>query len=89
VRPVDLNDPPKEPITAEVVYCYGVLYHLERIREAIGWMSRCARRPLLIETCVSAKEGAELYSFDEVSGSPTTLSMDEAAVRHAAGFVAN
>jgi hypothetical protein len=69
VRQLDLNNPPK-PVTAEIVYCYGVLYHLERPQQAIDWMSRCATRLLLLETCVSADLGEEVHSFEEVAGKP-------------------
>jgi SAM-dependent methyltransferase len=37
----------------DVVYCYGVLYHLSRPAEALAWMCDRATDLLLLETCVS------------------------------------
>jgi hypothetical protein len=37
----------------DVVYCYGVLYHLSRPGEALAWMCDRAAGLLLLETCVS------------------------------------
>jgi ubiquinone/menaquinone biosynthesis C-methylase UbiE len=70
VRSLDLNEPPGEPMVADVVYCYGVLYHLNDPREAIRWMSRCSSSLMLLETCVSAAPGEELDPFDETVGQP-------------------
>lgn len=60
IRRIDLNEPP-EPIAADVVYCYGTLYHLHMPAEAIAWMSRCAREMLLLETCVAYGDEPALY----------------------------
>jgi hypothetical protein len=70
VRSLDLNAPPGEPIGADIVYCYGVLYHLQRPREAIAWMSQCTKSLLLLETCVDPGAGEQLHSFEEVIGEP-------------------
>jgi Methyltransferase domain len=70
VRPLDLNDPPDEPIAVDVVYCYGLLYHLERPAEAIAWMASCARDMLLLETCVAAGEHDDIYPFFETPADP-------------------
>jgi ubiquinone/menaquinone biosynthesis C-methylase UbiE len=70
VRRLDLNEPPREAIEVDIVYCYGTLYHLERPAEAIAWMARCATRLLLLETCVAAGEDDRLYPFDEQPGAP-------------------
>lgn len=67
VRRIDLNEPP-EPIAADVVYCYGTLYHLHMPAEAIAWMSRCAREMLLLETCVAYGDEPALYPFEEPQG---------------------
>jgi hypothetical protein len=58
------------PIEVDTVYCYGTLYHLERPKDAIVWMSRCARRMLLLETCVAAGAGDAVYPFFEPAGDP-------------------
>jgi hypothetical protein len=65
VRKVDLDNPPEDPIPAQVVYCYGLLYHLEHPAEAIRWMERCASEVLLLETCVAAGEDERLYTFED------------------------
>ncbi len=70
VRRLDLDDPPQEPIEADIVYCYGTLYHLERPANAIAWMARCAGSMLLLETCVAAGEQDDLYPFFEPPGDP-------------------
>jgi hypothetical protein len=70
VRQLDLNFPPPDPIEADIVYCYGTLYHLERPAGAIAWMARCARRMLLLETCVAAGTDERLSPFSERAGSP-------------------
>jgi hypothetical protein len=70
VRQLDLNKPPRDAIDVDIVYCYGTLYHLEHPGIAIAWMARCARRMLLLETCVAAGEADQLYPFDEPAGDP-------------------
>lgn len=70
VRQLDLNAPPGAPLAADVVYCYGVLYHLDRPAEAVSWMSGCSTGLMLLETCVSAGAGEELNPFQETVGQP-------------------
>ncbi len=70
VRRVDLNEPPGEPIEVDIVYCYGLLYHLERPASAISWMAGCARKMLLLETCVAAGEQDAVYPFFETAEDP-------------------
>jgi hypothetical protein len=70
VRSLDLDRPPPDAIQAEIVYCYGTLYHLNYPGAAIRWMTRCAQEMLLIETCVAAGQDDELRPFDEVAASP-------------------
>jgi hypothetical protein len=70
VRRLDLDTPPADPITADIVYCYGTLYHLHRPAAAIRWMTDCAQQMLLIETCVAAGPDEELHPFDEVAANP-------------------
>jgi hypothetical protein len=69
VRQLDLNEPP-EPIETDIVYCYGLLYHLERPAAAISWMARCGQSLLLLETCVSAAEHDDVYPFFETAEDP-------------------
>jgi ubiquinone/menaquinone biosynthesis C-methylase UbiE len=70
IRKVDLDAPPADAITADIVYCYGTLYHLHHPATAISWMSRCAQEMLLIETCVAAGPEERLYPFDELAADP-------------------
>jgi Methyltransferase domain len=70
VRQLDLNAPPPEPMTADVVYCYGTLYHLQRPATAIAWMAQSAKRMLLLETCVAAGDADEVHPFEEIAGNP-------------------
>ena len=57
-------------MVVDIVYCYGTLYHLERPAEAISWMARCARRLLLVETCVAFGQAEEVHPFEERAGQP-------------------
>lgn len=70
VRRLDLNAPPAQEIQADVVYCYGTLYHLEEPARALAWMARCARKMLLLETCVAAGDADELRPIEERAGDP-------------------
>jgi SAM-dependent methyltransferase len=68
VRQIDLNNPPTDAPSVDVVYCYGTLYHLDQPARAIGWMGSCTRELLLLETCVASGEGIELYPFADSPG---------------------
>jgi hypothetical protein len=70
IRRIDLDDAPEEPVIVDIVYCYGTLYHLKRPTEAIAWMARCARKLLLVETCVAYGEMDEIHPFEERAGQP-------------------
>ena len=70
VRRLDLNNPPLQPISVDIVYCYGVLYHLERPGPAIAWMTDCAGSMLLLETCVAAGDNDDVYPFFETAEDP-------------------
>ncbi len=51
---LDLDDPPERfNETFDIIYCYGLLYHLRNPSNAIGFMARCCKKMLLLETCVS------------------------------------
>jgi SAM-dependent methyltransferase len=68
VRQIDLNHPPSAPVSVDVVYCYGTLYHLEQPAVAIAWMAQCAKRMLLLETCVAHGDEIDLLPFAEPGG---------------------
>jgi hypothetical protein len=70
VRRLNLNEPPQQPIKTDIVYCYGVLYHLEQPASALAWMASCADNMLLLETCVAAGEENNVYPFFETPEAP-------------------
>lgn len=54
VRPLDLDYPdPSLSETFDIVYCYGLLYHLKDPAQAIEYMAARCGKMLLLETCVS------------------------------------
>lgn len=86
VEQLDMDDPPAPPEflkgrTIDVVYCYGLLYHLAGPEQAIAFMSGCCGawrdgRPgdsglLLLETCVSLGRQPEMNPVQEPHLSPT------------------
>jgi SAM-dependent methyltransferase len=51
---LDVDNPPLNfDEQFDVVYCYGLLYHLSDPSAALAFMARCCRRLLLLETRVS------------------------------------
>ncbi len=66
VRLLDLDDPDDTfDLEAEIVYCYGTLYHLSRPAEAIAFMQARCSGLLLLETCVSAGDDVSLNPVPE------------------------
>jgi SAM-dependent methyltransferase len=55
----------------DIVYCYGLLYHLQRPAEAIEFMARYCRNLLLLETCVSLGDEEQLNPCEEPASDPT------------------
>ncbi len=54
VRQLDLENPdPTLNETFDIIYCYGLLYHLGKPAEAIEFMAKHCGKMLLLETCVS------------------------------------
>ena len=72
VRALDL-DGPDEPFTDtfDIVYSYGILYHLAKPAEAIAFMARRCRGLLLLETCVSFGDEDATHPCEEPSASPS------------------
>lgn len=55
----------------DIVYAYGILYHLGRPAEAIAaWAARCDAF-LLLETCVSPGDDLAVNLVEEEEGNPT------------------
>ncbi|MFC5354282.1 class I SAM-dependent methyltransferase [Azospirillum himalayense] len=55
----------------EIVYAYGLLYHLRSPETALAVMGRLCTDMLLLETCVSGGTESRLVMADEVMGDPT------------------
>jgi ubiquinone/menaquinone biosynthesis C-methylase UbiE len=69
---LDLDNP--NPFLTEVfdiVYCYGLLYHLSKPTEAIEYMSQRCQKFMLLETCVSFGNKAEINFCQEPVEYPT------------------
>lgn len=72
VRLLDLDNPePDWQQDFDIVYCYGLLYHLHQPETAIEFMSKHCQRLLLLETVVSAGEGEAINLCSEPANSPT------------------
>ncbi len=69
---LDLDNPdPAFDEVAEVVYCYGTLYHLARPQEALAFLSRRCGAMLLLESCVSYGEDEQSNPIAERAHSPS------------------
>lgn len=72
VKPLDLDNPdPKINWLFDIVYCYGVLDHLQKPAEAIAFMSNRCQNLLLLETCVSFGEEESINICAEKADFPT------------------
>lgn len=72
VLPMDLNHPPTWPVKPfDVVYCYGVLYHLDRPGPALKFLAEKCAGMLLLETCVSYDDEPKVVEIAEPSGNPS------------------
>jgi hypothetical protein len=66
VRQLDLDDPdPEFREQAEIVFCYGTLYHLRRPAEALAFLARCSTSLMLVETCVAFGDDERLEIASE------------------------
>ena len=55
----------------DIVYCYGLLYHLQKPTQAIEFMARSCQKMLLLETCVSFGEEEAINLCKEVADFPS------------------
>jgi FkbM family methyltransferase len=55
----------------DIVYCYGLLYHLEHPQEAIEFMAERTGKLLLLETCVSFGDEEAVNRVQEAVEDPT------------------
>ena len=65
VAKIDLDRPPPRFFAADVVYSYGLLYHLENPGQGIDWMAAHTRSMLLLSTVVSFGAQSALRHTDE------------------------
>lgn len=54
----------------QIVYCYGLLYHLEKPAEALAFLARHCSELLLLETCVSFGEEESVNLLREPAEEP-------------------
>jgi len=55
----------------DIVYCYGLLYHLTTPAQAIAYLSARCRELLLLETCVSPGEEDTINLCQETAINPS------------------
>lgn len=55
----------------DIVYCYGLLYHLKNPEIAIKFMSEKCKSTLLLETCVSYGDDESINNIDEPQSAET------------------
>jgi ubiquinone/menaquinone biosynthesis C-methylase UbiE len=68
---LDLDSPPIAfDSVFDIVYCYGLLYHLKNPTRAIEFMANCCQRVLLLETCVSFGDEVLLNPCSENAANP-------------------
>lgn len=71
VRHLDLDHPVELGQTFDLVYCYGVLYHLSRPAEALAFMAKCCHGMLLLETRVSFGDREQVNLVKELAKHPS------------------
>jgi len=72
LRVLDLDSPdPAYAQSFEVVFCYGLLYHLAAPAPAIAYMADRCTNLLLLETCVSPGDDIALNPVREASYRPS------------------
>ncbi|MBL0922324.1 MAG: class I SAM-dependent methyltransferase [Phycisphaerales bacterium] len=62
---LDLDEPGADGAEFEIVFCYGLLYHLRDPLRGLEHMSSVCSDLLLIETCVSVGEGEAINPVEE------------------------
>lgn len=55
----------------DIIYCYGLLYHLEHPQQAIEFMAKRTGQLLLLETCVSFGGEEAINRVQEAAEDPT------------------
>jgi len=66
VLQLDLDHPPQDlGETFDIVYCYGLLYHLNDPAQALRFLSDCCSNMLLLSTCVAYGDASAVYPARE------------------------
>ncbi len=69
---MDLNHPTViSGAPFEIVFCYGLLYHLENPTAFLDWTSSICGEVLLLETCVTSGLGPGAHPISEHSENPS------------------
>jgi hypothetical protein len=73
VRRLDMEHPPEQVAGApfDIVYCYGLLYHLSNPAQALAFFRAHTGKMLLLETCVSFAQDGSVNLTEEIQKSPT------------------
>jgi len=72
VSRLDLDDPdPAFGHSAEIVFCYGTLYHLREPARALAFLAKRCSTLMLVETCVSFGDDDRVDFVDENSALPS------------------
>jgi SAM-dependent methyltransferase len=65
-RQLDLDQPSTEFASPfDIVFCYGLLYHLRRPAEALAHLARWCQGLVLLETCVSFGDDEQIHPCSE------------------------
>ena len=81
---IDANKPPRIDERYDIVFCAGLLYHLEKPAVAIRFMAKSASGFLILSTVVSAKGGnsVNLVAEDAAIPSQATTGTGSRPTRH-------
>jgi Methyltransferase domain len=73
VLQLDIEHPPECVAGApfDIVYSYGLLYHLSNPAQALAFFRENSRKMLLLETCVSFGKNKDVNLTEETQTSPT------------------
>lgn len=69
IRALDLNYSQNLGREFDVIHCYGLLYHLQDPRQGLEFLAEHCNDLLLLESCVSYGQGAEINLITESSNS--------------------
>ncbi|MCO4781180.1 MAG: class I SAM-dependent methyltransferase [Candidatus Cloacimonetes bacterium] len=63
---LDMENPPDfNGVQYDIVYCYGLLYHVEDPKVSLDYLAKCCKGLLLLETCVSSDLDSEVNTVTE------------------------